>query len=435
MSSRMTSLRNNCLDGDQPLLVATSETLESFQDDVRYLWCPSDIPVYETPPSAMDFLRNHVAVSRPCIIRNAITTRPRTHEDATAHGDNTCAHANEAIPLQLTLDDLTGLIRANEDGNGNDCDGGISLPLLCVDVTPDGHGDCLRKVAIDNETTQEEKVFVKPMERKMTISSFSNRLRRGRCKQQQQDVDSQRTLDRIFLSSPGSEETFDEGGGDDSEEDFWDDCVLYYSRQNDCLREELSPLWNLKAPSNATADTDGDHTAAYLFPRSFPWAEEAFFGNKPRGPDAVNLWMGDERAVSAMHKDHYENLFYVLSGEKVFGLCPPSDAPFLYEQEVLAGRFRSSEASTVEGNEEIEEPKRKWSVVLDKEAEAANSNSYSKVHWIATDLFGKVGSDSDPNRIHRDEEFPMSRYAHPITKRSNQDFRNDSDMVDDKNSA
>lgn len=23
-------------------------------------------------------------------------------------------------------------------------------------------------------------------------------------------------------------------------------------------------------------------------------------------PDAVNLWIGDERSVSAVHKDHYE---------------------------------------------------------------------------------------------------------------------------------
>lgn len=31
-------------------------------------------------------------------------------------------------------------------------------------------------------------------------------------------------------------------------------------------------------------------------------AREAF-GNEP---DAVNLWIGDDRAVSAVHKDHYE---------------------------------------------------------------------------------------------------------------------------------
>lgn len=35
---------------------------------------------------------------------------------------------------------------------------------------------------------------------------------------------------------------------------------------------------------------------------SLALAREAF-GNEP---DAVNLWIGDDRSVSAVHKDHYE---------------------------------------------------------------------------------------------------------------------------------
>ena len=31
----------------------------------------------------------------------------------------------------------------------------------------------------------------------------------------------------------------------------------------------------------------------------------------------------------AVHKDHYENLYCVLSGEKHFLLHPPSDRPFI----------------------------------------------------------------------------------------------------------
>lgn len=411
----MGSLHKSGEENDKPRLVATREALDSFHEDVRYLWCPSDIPVYEEPPSALDFLRNHVAVSRPCIIRNSITAttvvNPRRGEDVNIPGDSS-PNENATVPLQLTLDDL---VRCS-----GSVDGESPLPPLCVDVTPDGHGDCLRKIIIDNETTTEEKVFVKPMERNMTISNFCHRLRRGRSKQQ--EADTQNTLDRVFVSSLGSEETLDEVDGDETDADFWEDCVLYYSRQNDCLRKELSPLWNLKSPSKTA--TDNDHDDSYLFPRSFPWAEEAFFGNQAigteRGPDAVNLWMGDERAVSAMHKDHYENLFYVLSGEKVFGLCPPSDAPFLYEREVLAGRFRASQScesfsSRDDDNEKADEPKRQWSVVLDREEEDANTNEYSKVHWIATDLFGK--DDSNNNEINRNDEFPLSRYAHPITVR------------------
>lgn len=422
----MESLQNGGHENDKPLLVATSETLESFQEDVQYLWCPSDIPVYEKPPSALDFLRNHVAVSRPCIIRNSIIMGGKSRRDQheNTQGD-TSPSENTTVPLQMTLDDLVRYFRVSNEGSvDGSVDGGSSIPPLCVDVTPDGHGDCLRKVIVDNETTTAEKVFVKPMERNMTISKFCHRLRRGRSKQQQQlKADSNNTLDRVFVSSSGSEETFDEVDGDETHEDFWEDCVLYYSRQNDCLREELSPLWNLKSSFNAAADND-DEDDSYLFPRSFSWAEEAFFGNQTigmeRGPDAVNLWMGDERAASAMHKDHYENLFYVLSGEKVFGLCPPSDAPFLYEREVLAGQFRTSKpcesySSRGNDNEKGEEPNRRWSVVLDREEEDENITMYSKVHWITTDLFGK--DDSNKKQIRHNGEFPLSRYAHPMTVR------------------
>lgn len=202
------------------------------------------------------------------------------------------------------------------------------------------------------------------------------------------------------------------------DQQFLEDCVLYYSRQNDCLRQELSPIWNLKKTSEKFAD-DVDDPEAFVFPRSFAWAEEAFFGQSSNsdsvgvGPDAVNLWIGDERAVSAMHKDHYENLFYVLNGEKVFHLCPPSDAPFLYEQEILSGRFEVS-------NDPKDEPKsgaRKWSVVLDRvekdnDDTKSSNKEYSRVHWIATDLFG-----NHSDRTEQDKDFPLSKYAHPITVR------------------
>ncbi|XP_031735253.1 bifunctional peptidase and (3S)-lysyl hydroxylase JMJD7 isoform X1 [Anarrhichthys ocellatus] len=46
-------------------------------------------------------------------------------------------------------------------------------------------------------------------------------------------------------------------------------------------------------------------------------------------PDAVNFWLGEESAVTSMHKDHYENLYCVISGEKTFLLLPPTDRPFI----------------------------------------------------------------------------------------------------------
>ena len=71
-------------------------------------------------------------------------------------------------------------------------------------------------------------------------------------------------------------------------------------------------------------------------------------------PDAVNFWLGEANAVTSseiwtrhtshtqcvenvqtvcvsvlVHKDHYENLYCVISGEKNFILLPPTDRPFI----------------------------------------------------------------------------------------------------------
>ncbi|XP_052867338.1 bifunctional peptidase and (3S)-lysyl hydroxylase Jmjd7 isoform X1 [Anopheles cruzii] len=81
------------------------------------------------------------------------------------------------------------------------------------------------------------------------------------------------------------------------------DSVFYIQRQNSNLTEDFGELWN-------------DVCEA-----SLEFASEAF--NK--SPDAVNFWMGDERAITSMHKDPYENIYCVISGYKDFILIPPID--------------------------------------------------------------------------------------------------------------
>uniref|UniRef100_A0A7S0RY55 JmjC domain-containing protein n=1 Tax=Pyramimonas obovata TaxID=1411642 RepID=A0A7S0RY55_9CHLO len=56
------------------------------------------------------------------------------------------------------------------------------------------------------------------------------------------------------------------------------------------------------------------------------WASEALGGL----PEAVNMWIGDERAVTSLHRDHYENLYVVVKGAKHFTLLPPADYHRLY---------------------------------------------------------------------------------------------------------
>ncbi|KAM3870921.1 bifunctional peptidase and (3S)-lysyl hydroxylase JMJD7 [Diretmus argenteus] len=82
--------------------------------------------------------------------------------------------------------------------------------------------------------------------------------------------------------------------------------VFYVQKQCSNLTEELSEL---------TADMQPH----------IPWMSHAL----GKFPDAVNFWLGEGSAVTSMHKDHYENLYCVISGEKHFILLPPTDRPFI----------------------------------------------------------------------------------------------------------
>lgn len=317
---------------------ASQEAVETFVEDVGLLWCPGTITVLDAPPTTVQFLRDFVALSRPCIIKNAIVAKQE--EKAAA-----------AAAVALSLD---ALVEQNPD------------LLLTVDVTPDGHGDCIRRV-MDN--VEELRIFVQPAQRTITVADFRQKLRSTQKQRSALDVHS-----RVFstcTSGDGDEGKHSSSSSIADEEETA--AVFYYSRQNDCLRTELASVWQ---------DCN--------FPETIPWAEEAF-GIGP--PDAVNLWIGNSRAVSSMHKDHYENLFYVCSGEKIFSLCPPADAPFLYEREHDSGQF------VIEKHENATS----WKVRVEKDAR--------RVQWIAADVTRKDDDDDDPSYL---SEFPLLQYTHPI---------------------
>ena len=84
-------------------------------------------------------------------------------------------------------------------------------------------------------------------------------------------------------------------------------AVVYLSTQNDNLRAETPQLLS-----------EIEH---------IPYAEQ-IWGK----PEAVNLWAGNQRSLSALHKDYYENIYAVVSGTKEFLLYPPSDAIKLQER-------------------------------------------------------------------------------------------------------
>eukprot|EP01133_Synstelium_polycarpum_P015875 gene15875-18867_t len=99
--------------------------------------------------------------------------------------------------------------------------------------------------------------------------------------------------------------------------------VHYAQHQNGSFNKEFERLWS-----------DIDHA-------SVDFAREAFGEQE----DAVNLWMGDDRAVSSMHKDPYENIYCVVRGRKRFTLLPPIDTPFLYQRDYVAATYERDEQS------------------------------------------------------------------------------------------
>jgi Cupin-like domain len=398
-------------------LVVTTEALESYCEDVAYLWTRSHtIPVLEVPPSPLQFLRDHVAMSRPCIIRNTILCNGKGAEQA--------EEQQQQQPLTLSLDELVELADPNL--------------LLTVDVTPDGHGDCLRMVKQQQQQQQQPAtsgrdgdeessilaMFVKPQEQQLTLSEFRTLLRASQRHGWQQCVKSSNTGGggdgsdslaaiqyRVFPSAPppdGSScasETNITNDDNKSEDDRLSaSSVYYYSRQNDCLRTELGSLW--------------EEQQGILFPHGFSWAAQAFGSSENDDdaasltnlmqPDAVNFWIGNERAVSAMHKDHYENLFYVLHGEKVFTLCPPGDAPFLYEGEYPSGRFQQRDG-------EHDVSRHDWSVRIDPPVDGTTAPS--TVHWITANVMDDVRDENDCHRRPSRRRFPLLRHAHPVQVR------------------
>lgn len=110
--------------------------------------------------------------------------------------------------------------------------------------------------------------------------------------------------------------------------------VAYAQQQNDCFRSEYAVLG-----SDCDAHID--------------WASEALGCL----PEAVNLWIGNNRSETSFHKDHYENLYAVVSGEKHFLLLPPTDVHRLYIRPYPVANYSYSK-DTGEFNLELEDPVR-----------------------------------------------------------------------------
>lgn len=127
----------------------------------------------------------------------------------------------------------------------------------------------------------------------------------------------------------------------------------------------------------------------------------------------MNLWIGDERSVSSLHKDHFENMYAVITGEKTFTLLPPTDILYLKEKEYPAMQYKvkSSYHSSRSFNEcTVELSNRLGGMPIvgkltkaDLELTDVGCPSSSLI-WIETDP-----DDPDVLKAH-----PAFRHAHPM---------------------
>lgn len=171
-----------------------------------------------------------------------------------------------------------------------------------VTVTPDGYADAIVPL-LHEESGGSSRVFAEPMLEKMTISDI---------------------LDACTMMKP----LHDNGG------------IPYYSAQNSNLINDVPEL---------IADV-----------HELPFAQQVFYGDAvdKKFAAAVNLWIGDERSVTTMHADPFENLYAVVKGCKSFTLRPPCDAAILPKPELQRAkwmRMHGKEGKVSNDDEECDE--------------------------------------------------------------------------------
>ena len=169
--------------------------------------------------------------------------------------------AHQPVIIEGLLDEWPAMRTwASTDGFLASCPSHVN-----VNFTPDGRADCVRQAPVQgarppeaawtasgeapdasNARKSATSVFAEPLEMSISTSLFMS-----------------------MLDTPCE-----------------DDAVPYLSAQNDNLRRQMPDLL---------------HDVA----NSLPLADECF--GAP--PEAVNLWVGDERSVSSTHKDYFENMY------------------------------------------------------------------------------------------------------------------------------
>ena len=60
-----------------------------------------------------------------------------------------------------------------------------------------------------------------------------------------------------------------------------------------------------------------------------------------REPEAINLWLGEKKSITALHRDNYENIYCQVLGSKDFVLLPPIEAACVSERFLPGATYNS----------------------------------------------------------------------------------------------
>ncbi|KAH9904784.1 phospholipase A2 [Xylariomycetidae sp. FL2044] len=239
---------------------------------------PARVPELDSEPSPLEFMR-HVARNAPFVVRGGARDWPavRTWDAAYLRDAMAGQHVNVAVTPRGNADAPTWWTGTAVAAGGHD-EGGNG-------------GDGGRQNVEEGEG---EVLFAKPHEEDQDFAEFLayviNQEKRGR-----------------------------EADGEE---------VRYAQTQNDNLRHEYQALFNSTTSTTSTPSSQ-------QLPPSIPFARVAL----QRDPDAVNLWIGNSRSVTALHRDGYENIYVQVRGRKHFVLLPPVCQPCVGERALRGATY------------------------------------------------------------------------------------------------
>ncbi|ORY71850.1 putative phospholipase [Pseudomassariella vexata] len=129
--------------------------------------------------------------------------------------------------------------------------------------------------------------------------------------------------------------------------------VRYAQTQNDNLRHEYVSLFS-------------------EVEKSVPFARIAL----QKEPDAINMWIGNSKSVTALHRDNYENIYVQIAGQKHFVLLPALCQPCINEQELRPATYvRDGNGLTLQLEEGDNVPFATW----DPDEPAEKTTRYSSL--------------------------------------------------------